>query len=102
VHIGENLVTLRESISALKGGDKLSIALRPEAGSLSESAKGDTSLTGTVSSSHFLGSVVRTRLDVGGTLVSFDMFNAPDKTMPQPGETVTLRFAASDLLLVKE
>jgi putative spermidine/putrescine transport system ATP-binding protein len=30
------------------------------------------------------------------------MFNAPDKVLPQPGETVTLRFAASDLLLIRD
>lgn len=102
IRIGENVITLREPIAALKTGDKVSVALRPEAGSLSESAKGDTALTGTVVSSHFLGSVVRTKFEVGGNQISFDMFNAPDKALPQPGETVTLRFAASDLLLIND
>jgi putative spermidine/putrescine transport system ATP-binding protein len=102
IRIGENVIALREPIAALKAGDKVSVALRPEAGSLSESAKGDTALTGTVVSSHFLGSVVRTKFDVGGNQISFDMFNAPDKVLPQPGETVTLRFAASDLLLIRD
>jgi putative spermidine/putrescine transport system ATP-binding protein len=102
IRIGENVITLREPIGALKSGEKVSVALRPEAGSLAESAKGDTALTGTVVSSHFLGSVVRTKFGVGGNKISFDMFNAPDKVLPQPGETVTLRFAASDLLLIKD
>lgn len=102
IRIGDGVITLRESIGALKGGDKVSVALRPEAGSLSESATGDTALTGTVVSSHFLGSVVRTKFDVGGNQISFDMFNAPDKVLPQQGETVTLRFAAGDLLLIKD
>ncbi|MBO0142144.1 ABC transporter ATP-binding protein [Agrobacterium sp. Ap1] len=102
IRIGENIITLREPIGALKSGEKVSVALRPEAGSLAESAKGDTALTGTVVSSHFLGSVVRTKFGVGGNQISFDMFNAPDKVLPQPGETVTLRFAASDLLLIKD
>jgi putative spermidine/putrescine transport system ATP-binding protein len=102
IRISENVIALREPITALKAGDKVSVALRPEAGSLSESAKGDTALTGTVVSSHFLGSVVRTKFDVGGNQISFDMFNAPDKVLPQPGETVTLRFAAGDLLLIRD
>ncbi|WP_440411287.1 ABC transporter ATP-binding protein [Neorhizobium petrolearium] len=102
IKVGENVVKLREPVGALKGGDKLSIALRPEAGSLSDNAKGDTSLTGKVTSSHFLGSVIRTKIDVGGNQISFDMFNAPDAVMPQAGETVTLRFNASDFLIVRE
>ncbi|CDZ33190.1 ABC transporter ATP-binding protein [Neorhizobium galegae] len=102
VKVGENTIRLRESIGALKGGDKLSIALRPEAGSLLENAKGDTSLTGQVLSSHFLGSVIRTKLDVGGNQISFDMFNSPDAVLPQSGETLTLRFNAHDFLIIRD
>ncbi|MCK8778571.1 ABC transporter ATP-binding protein [Rhizobium sp. NTR19] len=102
VKVGDNTIILRESIGALKGGDKLSIALRPEAGSLSESARGDTALSGKVISSHFLGSVIRTKVDVGGNQISFDMFNSPDAVMPREGEMVTLRFNASDFLIVRE
>ncbi len=102
VKVGENTIRLRESIGALKGGDKLSIALRPEAGSLLENAKGDTALTGQVLSSHFLGSVIRTKLKVGGNQISFDMFNSPDAVLPQSGETLTLRFNAHDFLIVRD
>jgi putative spermidine/putrescine transport system ATP-binding protein len=102
VRIGDNVIALREPIGNLKGGDKVSIALRPEAGSLAESASGDTALTGQVLMTNFLGSVIRTKMDVGGNQISFDMFNAPDKVLPQPGETVTLRFNAGDLLLVRD
>ncbi|RWX78525.1 ABC transporter ATP-binding protein [Neorhizobium lilium] len=102
VKMGDNLVTLREPIGGLKAGDKVSIALRPEAGSTLATAAGDTVLTGTVISSHFLGSVIRTKLDIGGNPISFDMFNSPDVVLPQAGETLSLRFMASDLLLVRE
>ncbi|CDZ73365.1 Spermidine/putrescine ABC transporter ATPase subunit [Neorhizobium galegae bv. orientalis] len=102
VKVGENTIRLRESIGALKGGDKLSIALRPEAGSLLENAKGDTALTGQVLSSHFLGSVIRTKLDVGGNQISFDMFNSPDAVLPKSGETLTLRFNAHDFLIIRD
>jgi putative spermidine/putrescine transport system ATP-binding protein len=102
VTIGKNVIKLKEPIGALTGGDKISIALRPEAGSLSESTKADTALTGTVVLSNFLGSVIRTKIDIGGNQISFDMFNSPDISMPKPGDIRTLRFNASDFLIVRE
>ena len=102
VSIGGQDVTLKQSLSGLKGGDTVPLALRPEAGSLSPTAPGDTALTGKVISAHFLGSVIRTRLDVGGTVISFDMFNSPGVKPPQTGETVTLRFSAADLLAIRD
>ncbi|KKX29301.1 ABC transporter ATP-binding protein [Rhizobium sp. LC145] len=102
VKIGGELVGLRQSLAGRKSGDKLSLALRPEAGSIAANAKGDTALAGEVVSSHFLGSVIRTKIDIGGNQVSFDMFNSPDAIIPAPGEKVTLRFAAGDLLVVED
>lgn len=102
IAIGDQGVTLREPLGSLKTGDTVSLALRPEAGSIAPDAKGDTALTGTVVASNFLGSVIRTRMTIGGSLVSFDMFNNPGLTPPAIGDTVTLRFTASDLLIVRE
>ncbi|HUH49292.1 MAG TPA: ABC transporter ATP-binding protein, partial [Mycoplana sp.] len=62
VSIGDQGVTLREPLGPVRAGDTVSLALRPEAGSIAEGAKGDTALTGDVVSSNFLGSVVRTRM----------------------------------------
>lgn len=100
--IGDQGVTLKQSVTAYKPGDTVSLALRPEAGSLAESAKGDTALTGEVSSAHFLGSVIRTRMNVAGNTISFDMFNSPGMLPPSVGEKVTLRFASSDLLVIQD
>ncbi|ACM27092.1 ABC transporter ATP-binding protein [Agrobacterium rhizogenes] len=102
IMIGDQGVTLKQSVTAYKPGDTVSLALRPEAGSLAESAKGDTALTGEVSSAHFLGSVIRTRMNVGGNTISFDMFNSPGLLPPSVGEKVTLRFASSDLLVIRD
>ncbi len=102
IMIGDQGVTLKQSVTAFKPGDTVSLALRPEAGSLSEAAPGDTALTGQVASAHFLGSVIRTRLNVGGNVISFDMFNSPGMLPPAVGETVTLRFSASDLLVIRD
>lgn len=102
IQIGDQGITLKQSVAAHKAGETISLALRPEAGSLSDSVKSDTALTGQVVSAHFLGSVIRTRMNVGGNVISFDMFNSPGTTPPQAGETVTLRFMAADLLIIRD
>ncbi|MEZ2127074.1 MULTISPECIES: ABC transporter ATP-binding protein [unclassified Sinorhizobium] len=102
IAIGDQGVTLKQSVNAFKAGDTVSLALRPEAGSLAESARGDTALTGDVVSAHFLGSVIRTRMNVGGNVISFDMFNNPGLMPPATGEKVTLRFSSSDLLVIAD
>ncbi|CAN7326286.1 ABC transporter ATP-binding protein [Pararhizobium sp. LjRoot235] len=102
IAIGDQSITLREPLGPVKAGDTVSLALRPEAGSIAEGAKGDTALTGEVASSNFLGSVIRTRMKVGEAVISFDMFNAPGLSPPAVGDVVTLRFTASDLLIIRE
>ncbi|MDX3925044.1 MAG: ABC transporter ATP-binding protein [Shinella sp.] len=102
ISIGDHGVTLKEPLGAVKAGDTVSLALRPEAGSIAEGAKGDTALTGEVIASNFLGSVIRTRMKVADSVISFDMFNSPGLVLPAVGETVTLRFTASDLLVIRE
>ncbi|NKN36154.1 ABC transporter ATP-binding protein [Agrobacterium sp. a22-2] len=101
VKIGEQTVRLAAPVTQ-GAGQTIQLALRPEAGSLGEAAHGDTVLKGKVVSSHFLGSVIRTKLDVSGHSVSFDMFNDPGAQPPAIGETVGLRFAAEDLLVLAE
>jgi len=100
IMIGDQGVTLKQSVTAYKPGDTVSLALRPEAGSLAEPAVGDTALTGEVSSVHFLGSVIRTRMNVAGNTISFDMFNSPRRSPPVVGQRVIVRFKASDLLVL--
>jgi putative spermidine/putrescine transport system ATP-binding protein len=102
IRIGETIIALTESIAATKAGDTVSLALRPEAASLAASSSTNTALPGKVVASNFLGSVIRTRLDVAGHIVSFDMFNNPGVQPPHVGDTVTLHFAARDLLLIHE
>ncbi|MFP5078131.1 ABC transporter ATP-binding protein [Rhizobium sp. YIM 134829] len=102
VTIGDQGVTLKERLGPVQAGDTVSLALRPEAGSIAEGAKGDTALTGPVVSTNFLGSVIRTRISVGDSPISFDMFNSPGLVPPAIGDTVTLRFTAGDLLIVRD
>ncbi len=102
IAIGDQAITLREPLGAAKAGDTVSLALRPEAGSIAPDAKGDTALTGTVVATNFLGSVIRTRMKIADSIISFDMFNNPGLKPPAIGDTVTLRFTAGDLLIVRE
>ncbi|MCD7110718.1 ABC transporter ATP-binding protein [Rhizobium sp. DKSPLA3] len=102
IAIGDQAITLREPLGAAKAGDTVSLALRPEAGSIAPDAKGDTALTGTVVATNFLGSVIRTRMKIADSVISFDMFNNPGLKPPAIGDTVTLRFTAGDLLIVRE
>ncbi len=101
LRIGDQLVSLKKPLSK-NNGETITVALRPEAGSLAEGAKEDVAISGTVTSSHFLGSVIRTRMDVGGAILSFDSFNDPGTAPPSIGERVTLKFASEDLMIVAE
>ncbi|GEO83843.1 MULTISPECIES: ABC transporter ATP-binding protein [Alphaproteobacteria] len=100
VAIGDLSVALKEEIK-LPAGSTVQLAMRPEAGSIIDGAKGDTTLVGQVLSSHFLGSVIRTRIDVAGNTVSFDMFNDPSITPPAIGDTVSLKIDSADLLILQ-
>lgn len=102
ISIAGHSIAIRDNLATHKKGDKVAVALRPEAASLNGSDRADTQLPGEVISSNFLGSVIRTRLKVGSNEISFDMFNDPGLTPPAPGEQVTLHFAARDLLAVRE
>ena len=101
VKIGEQTIALKDVVAAA-AGETVTLALRPESGSILDNARGDTALTGDVISSNFLGSVVRTRMRVGESLISFDMFNSPGFAPPALGERVTLRFSAADLLVIRD
>ncbi len=72
-------------------------AIRPELISLAPRPDTDVTLTGTVSEIGFLGSVLRLKVDVQGTQLSIDTFNA-NAVPPERGDTVTLHLAGRDIL----
>ncbi|SSC71100.1 unnamed protein product [Ciceribacter sp. T2.26MG-112.2] len=100
VAIGDQMIVLAEKID-LAAGSAVQLAMRPEAGSILPGATGNTTLTGQVVSSHFLGSVIRTRMDVAGNTVSFDMFNDPNMAPPAIGDTVALKIDSADLIILQ-
>ncbi len=72
-------------------GMQARLALRPEELHIGK-AEGSNQLNGTVESVTFLGSIVRVRVDLGGSLVSIDLFNERTLTLPKVGEQVTVNF----------
>jgi putative spermidine/putrescine transport system ATP-binding protein len=72
-------------------GQQARLALRPEELHIGK-AEGSNQLNGTVESVTFLGSIVRVRVDLGGSLISVDLFNERTLTLPKVGEQVTVNF----------
>lgn len=83
-------------------GARVTAALRPEALSLIRRSSDDVTVSGRVVDVNFLGSVIRTRVEVDGQPVSVDMFNQMDFDIPPVGGTAEVHFSRADLLLLPE
>jgi putative spermidine/putrescine transport system ATP-binding protein len=83
------------------GADKLTLALRPELLSLAPATNGENQLRGQVETISFLGAIVRIQVRLGETRLNVDTFNNPHLALPQPGETVTVRFAPEAVHLLE-
>jgi putative spermidine/putrescine transport system ATP-binding protein len=83
-----------------RANQKVTIALRPESVEVGE-AGGSNRLTGKIEDVSFLGSIVRTRMQVGdGVTVSFDAFNDPALAAATVGDTVTVSFPPEATLVL--
>jgi putative spermidine/putrescine transport system ATP-binding protein len=82
-------------------GQKVSVALRPETIRLGRSADCDVVLQGTVTEVHFMGSVLRARIDLAGETLSFDMFNRPGTPIPQAGAKVEISVPSADIIVLE-
>jgi putative spermidine/putrescine transport system ATP-binding protein len=94
-------VRASKPITAGREGATVTLALRPESLELGE-AGGSNRLSGVVEDVSFLGSIVRTRLRVGGTdtTVSLDTFNDPNLTTAAVGETAVVSFPPEACLVI--
>ena len=99
VRIGDQTVAIKEAIPAANGAT-IQLAMRPEAGTLA-ATEGST-VKGQVTSSQFLGSVIRTRIDLGGKTLSFDTFNDPSATPPTVGSTIGVKIDPTGLILLAD
>ena len=100
VRVNNEHVSLKGKLNGSKSGDTLSLALRPEAISLGRQPGRDSSLSGEISEVHFLGSVIRVRVGIGGNTVSLDTFNSPAAPPPAVGEKAEISFSSNDMLVL--
>ncbi len=100
VQVNAQEVSLKGKLNGSKSGDTLSLALRPEAISLARQPGHDTSLSGEIAEVHFLGSVIRVRVGIGGNTVSLDTFNNSTTPPPVVGDKADISFASGDMLVL--
>lgn len=92
-----------KAVDGLKG-EAVAIALRPEMIDLGDGTEeaGMNRLQGAVEETTFLGSIVRTRVRLRDSIISFDTFNNPNLTLPKRGETISIVFSREGVLLLKQ
>ncbi|TGV74835.1 ABC transporter ATP-binding protein, partial [Mesorhizobium sp. M00.F.Ca.ET.149.01.1.1] len=100
VRVNSQEVALKGKLNGSKSGDTLSLALRPEAISLARQPGHDTSLSGEIAEVHFLGSVIRVRVGIGGNTVSLDTFNNSTTPPPVVGDKADISFSSGDMLVL--
>jgi putative spermidine/putrescine transport system ATP-binding protein len=98
---GQGLVTSSELTPDEAGKERL-LALRPEAITLEPPVPGRNTLTVTVEEVNFLGAVVRIRTRVKDAEITLDVFNDPNRALPQRGQSVALGFSYDNLLVLAE
>lgn len=96
---GQRVALATGAIEA-RNGDMVTLALRPEAIHLGRADGHEVVLPATIEAVHFLGSVIRVRARVAGTVVALDTFNRPDQPPPPLGSTSEISFAARDVILL--
>ena len=91
VEVAGQVVTLAKAPIPAGKGDRVTLALRPEAVRFGREAGREVVLPATIAEVHFLGSVIRLTVDVDGTMVALDTFNRPDQPPPPDKATALPR-----------
>lgn len=102
VSVEGQTVTLATGAITGRKGDRVALALRPEAIRLGRDHGRPIVLPATIEEVHFLGSVIRVRVRVAGTVVALDTFNRPDQPPPPLGSVAEISFAAGDAILLPD
>jgi len=100
VRVASQDVALKGKLDGSRTGDTLSLALRPEAIALGARPGHDSNLAGEIADVHFLGSVIRVRVGVGGKQISLDTFNNSSTPPPVVGEKTEISFSSGDVLVL--
>jgi len=100
VKLGQSTVTIPALPATARTGEAISLTTRPEAVSLATDGARDIVLDGKVSEVHFLGSVIRLKVDLGDNMVSLDTFNDQRTPPPAHGAPVRVGINSADVLVL--
>jgi putative spermidine/putrescine transport system ATP-binding protein len=98
----QEIVAARGLGNGHAAGAACTVALRPEAVTLSDGDDARNRMHGTIEEVSFLGSVVRIRVRFRDNAVSLDTFNNPTAAPPERGAPATVSFAREDLLVLAD
>ncbi len=101
IGIAGQTFTTTNPLGALKSGQPCMVAIRPEAITLGGPASGKNVMHAVVEEVSFLGSIVRIRTRSGEQVISLDVFNDPNQTLPERGAPVSLHFSYDNLLILE-
>ncbi len=101
VAVDDQEIVASTAIADGQAGQIRTLALRPEAISLTDTGGDRNRMQGTIDEVSFLGSVVRIRVRFKENMISLDTFNQPSVAPPQRGQPVTVSFAREDLLVLE-
>jgi putative spermidine/putrescine transport system ATP-binding protein len=101
IAVDDQEIVAARGIADGQAGQIRSVALRPEAVSLTDAGGERNRMRGTIEEVNFLGSVVRIRVRFKENAISLDTFNNPSVAPPQRGQPVTVCFAREDLLVLE-
>jgi putative spermidine/putrescine transport system ATP-binding protein len=100
--VGGQELRTSHALNAADAGKQRLLAVRPEAIVLETPATGRNTLAATVEEVNFLGAVVRIRTRVNDEVISLDIFNDPNRRLPERGQPVALGFSHENLLVLEE
>ena len=100
VSLGGVSVRLAEGVERAKGA-RVSVALRPEAVHLGRVDGAEAVLPAVIQSVEFLGSIIRVRAEVAGTVVALDTFNRADAPPPAIGARMEVSLSGRDLIVLE-
>ncbi len=97
VSVGGMALQLLEPIRMPSSDGLVSLALRPEALSLTKDDEHDGTVEGLVTKVNFMGSVIRIRMNVAGEQINFDVFNNPRVPVPALGQMALAHFSSANI-----
>jgi len=101
VRVGDQTLTASCPMTDLVAGQPCMLAIRPEALLLQPPQAGRNNLTTVVEDVSFLGSIVRIRTRLNSQVLSLDVFNDPNQTLPARGSSVELGLSFENLLILR-